>query len=680
MWRQVVAQSPGDNAMESEVLRYDLGWKALNSMLKSGRSLSGHERNCAFLNTGDTSGTKKFADISAAAGIDFDDDGRVVAPSDWDQDGDLVFWIANRTGPQARFMRNNTDGSNHWVQFKLRGTTTNRDAIGARIELRLSDSDSPLARTMRSGGGYLSQESKWLHFGLGRNTREITKISVRWPDGSQETISPVPVDGRYVITQGTGEAISIGASLRQIEFAEAPIEQPAPSGGTRIVLITPPPIPSINYQNAAGVETPILDGSSRAKLVTLWASWCTPCLTELNEWEQHAGDLQKNAVDVLAINIENLSEKETIDKTYAKLGVSFPMGYGTESAAAQFDVLQRAVLSRQRPLPLPSSFLIDGEGNLRVIYKGPVSVAQIIADASLIGAPLDKILDSAVPYPGIWLGQPAGASPNSIAVRFVEGGYAKEAESYLRKLTQEDSDHPTLNKGDALTLLGAILLDQNHLEESAETFMNVLKIAPTHRPALIELAGVLTRLKRHSEAIQYYLAALEKRQDDPGLKFQLGMAYIELGKMEDAIPALAASIQLRPSLLAHYNLGMAYLSSGKVADSLPHFESALKFDPRFLPAANNLAWLWSASADESIRNPKRAQELAIEVCAQPEGRTASHLDTLAVAHAANGNFEEAIEFAQESIRMAKAAGDLAAAKEVQQRLALYQKNQPYRDS
>jgi tetratricopeptide (TPR) repeat protein len=74
------------------------------------------------------------------------------------------------------------------------------------------------------------------------------------------------------------------------------------------------------------------------------------------------------------------------------------------------------------------------------------------------------------------------------------------------------------------------------------------------------LAGVLTRLKRHSKAVEHYKAALEKRQDDPGLNFQLGMAYIELSKMEEAIPALDASIQLRPSLLAHYNLRTHFLS------------------------------------------------------------------------------------------------------------------------
>ena len=115
MWRQVVAQSPGENAADSDVLRYDVGWKALNTMLKAGRSLSGNERNCAFLNTGGS----RFADISQATGLDFDDDGRAVASVDWDQDGDLDFWISNRTAPQTRFLRNNTDQTNHFIQLRL---------------------------------------------------------------------------------------------------------------------------------------------------------------------------------------------------------------------------------------------------------------------------------------------------------------------------------------------------------------------------------------------------------------------------------------------------------------------------------------------------------------------------------------------------------------------------------
>ena len=64
-------------------------------LLREGHSFSGHERNCVFLND---SGNR-FSDISAVSGLDFPDDGRGVSVTDWDHDGDLDVWLANRTGP-----------------------------------------------------------------------------------------------------------------------------------------------------------------------------------------------------------------------------------------------------------------------------------------------------------------------------------------------------------------------------------------------------------------------------------------------------------------------------------------------------------------------------------------------------------------------------------------------------
>ena len=61
-------------------------------MIDSGKAFSGNERNCVFLNTRDG----RFADISAGSGLDFPDDGRAIAVTDWDQDGDLDLWISNR--------------------------------------------------------------------------------------------------------------------------------------------------------------------------------------------------------------------------------------------------------------------------------------------------------------------------------------------------------------------------------------------------------------------------------------------------------------------------------------------------------------------------------------------------------------------------------------------------------
>ena len=117
-------------------MRYRQGWNALNRLLHLDRSFSGREANCVFLNTGQL----QFADISAASGFNYLDDARAVAPIDWDFDGDLDLWVTNRTAPRVRFLRNELISPHKQIAIRLQGngTTTNRNAIGARLELYLA--------------------------------------------------------------------------------------------------------------------------------------------------------------------------------------------------------------------------------------------------------------------------------------------------------------------------------------------------------------------------------------------------------------------------------------------------------------------------------------------------------------------------------------------------------------
>ena len=155
-----MSQSPTEfSASLSASDPYTGAWGRLTRMILAGTSLSGNERNCCFLNMGQQRLTRdpprggagngrtavaRFANISLISGLDFEDDGRSVTQIDWDGDGDLDLWLANRSGPQLRFMRNEAGNQNRWLALKLAGNgkTTNRDAIGARVEVTASHTDA----------------------------------------------------------------------------------------------------------------------------------------------------------------------------------------------------------------------------------------------------------------------------------------------------------------------------------------------------------------------------------------------------------------------------------------------------------------------------------------------------------------------------------------------------------
>ena len=124
-----MSKSPTSNAnLDDRAEEYLSNWSALGQMVSRGMSFSGRERNRAFLNLGDG----RFADVSSAFGLDAIGDGRGIAVTDWDQDGDVDLWMANRTGPRARLMLNETCPGSGYVAFELRGTQCNRDAKCAR--------------------------------------------------------------------------------------------------------------------------------------------------------------------------------------------------------------------------------------------------------------------------------------------------------------------------------------------------------------------------------------------------------------------------------------------------------------------------------------------------------------------------------------------------------------------
>ncbi len=226
-WRQVVAQSPND---ATPALNYERGWNAINELIRSDSSWSGRERNVLYANNRD--GT--FSEVSGTAGLDFPDDSRAFVLADLDHDGRLELVLKNRSAPQLRLMRNAANDLGHSLIFRLRGTKSNRDAIGAAVTVETMESDQvPLRQTkyLQAGSGFLSQHSKELCFGVGKIALTV-RATVRWPSGLNQVFDSLPINRRIEIEEGSAnfKATSFAAAAAANRLvAESPQLQPLPA-------------------------------------------------------------------------------------------------------------------------------------------------------------------------------------------------------------------------------------------------------------------------------------------------------------------------------------------------------------------------------------------------------------------------------------------------------------------
>jgi hypothetical protein len=156
-------------------------------------SLNGREHKCLFRNNGD--GT--FTDVAHVNAVDRIEDGRGLSLFDFDGDGQVDILVRNYRQP-AQLLRN-TGGAQHWVAFKLTGTKSNRDAVGARVTL--TSGGKRQMREVTCGSGYLSNQSLVQHFGLGRAT-QADEVEVRWPSGASTLLFRVAGDRVVHIVEG----------------------------------------------------------------------------------------------------------------------------------------------------------------------------------------------------------------------------------------------------------------------------------------------------------------------------------------------------------------------------------------------------------------------------------------------------------------------------------------------
>ncbi|MDG2207834.1 MAG: tetratricopeptide repeat protein [Pirellulales bacterium] len=677
-----MSQSP-ERAEDENNPDYRRGWAKIFQMIRSGSSWSGHERNCAYLNTGDGN----FANVSVASGVDFPDDGRGLAFGDWDHDGDLDFWISNRTAPRLRFMRNEQPNNNHYMSFRLlgNGKTTNRDAIGARVEVfTKGTAQRPIAKTLRAGEGFLSQNSKWVHFGLGDAT-EIDRVVVHWPGGEQEVFENVVLDARQVLAQGSGKSAPIDDRPAELALV-AKDQTPLPySDRAALRLITPFETPRLPYLDWDGQKKQVDTQNGKPKLINLWASWCLPCLQELQDFSRNREKIDQAGLEILALSVDGLNDNRSTDKDakqqIEKMAFPFSTGRATVPLLNALQSIHDVQTPVRRPLPLPTSFLIDNKGRLISIYKGPVSVDELLDDLEAANETPDERYHRAA----ILAGRTLDGEPATAALEAMDALRYRKFADFFQRLRQKEFALQQLqhivdiwpeSSGVRTELASALLQAGQHATAVAE-LKEAVQADPNYLPARAALAELLLKQTRLDEAIQHFDKAIALDPDNPKLIYSRGVALHALGKPREAIEDFTRVTQLDPNVLIVFNRRGTLLETiGNYKDAEADFRHAIKQNARDAQAYNNLAWLQATCPDPTFRNGERSLANAKKALALFANENYFVLDTLAAAHAELGQFDEAIELQQKAVGKAPPQ----ATSPLQSRLQLYRSKQPYRQT
>jgi hypothetical protein len=163
--------------------------------------------NSLLMNTGDATFTDRARELGVeppARGTDYDKiagtpaarSSRAAAVADFDGDGRLE--VVTNNFNDVPYYFNNGFPKKNYVAFRLKGTKSNRDAIGAVV--RLYAGKEIMTRQVSPAGGYLAQSSKTVHFGLG-DRAAVERVEITWPSGVRQTLSAPAVNALHRVEE-----------------------------------------------------------------------------------------------------------------------------------------------------------------------------------------------------------------------------------------------------------------------------------------------------------------------------------------------------------------------------------------------------------------------------------------------------------------------------------------------
>ena len=525
-WRQVVSRSPSKNIVAPA---YENGWNALNQLIRGDYSWNGNEPNVFYARRGG-----RFYDFSGVSGLNCAEDSRSFAVTDLDGDGNLDVLLKSRLGPQVRAFRNVWGTGRYAIALELRGTRSNRDAIGARVEVECAGKLT--VKTLQAGSGYLSQHTKRLHFGLG-DSNEARRITIRWPSGMMQQFENLTGGFRYQIVEGSNE-------IRRVPFLARDTSRPqvAVTGENEprfepAWLLEPVPLPERSPASKPGPGF----------LCLVSGSGPVP-----------PPGVQFEIVDLAAAAADR---------------------------AALYALFRTYLFDYRAPMSLPLLFLVDERGFVHKVYPALPDAGTLRADLRALRS--GNRLRQALPFPGQYHTQPH-RNYFRLGAAFYWAGYPQEALIYLEEVIRAAPQNAK-----AVLAVGHIHLEAGRYGAAREHLERAVQLNAGSADAWIHLGSLEAAVEDHAAALRDFEKALTILPDSTFALINAGRAQNKLGRTRAAQELLQRALKIEPrNAEAANQLGLLFAGQGGNEEARKWFQQAIESQRDYTSAINNLGVLY----------------------------------------------------------------------------------------
>ena len=496
-------------------------------------------------------GSSGFAEMSSVSGLNLPaaDDARAAATTDWDHDGDMDLVVLCRSSPQIRIFINAL-GNRNSISFRLTGKQSNRDAVGARVELYLKDQSSPLIRSVQAGNGARSQSTSVLHFGVGSEKRVIESAVVYWPSGLTQTFTNLSVGSVYELVEGNASLNERISKRRDLKYRAAPLAGSSliPKAKSRVMVSPRQPLPGWEVQAAAAQWGSLRLSDQRSTVVMLWDN-NSESDQALFRLDRIAEKLQANNVDLVTIFLGNADLRpDEIWNYVSTFGEDFPRIKNwlslSDAGREQLKITCGHLFAKLELPQTPVIFLVDREQKLAAIYPaGALKDGILTDDIGLLNRELSAVASETV-LGGFWVGKNHPDNSHSLHDQLVAADFQTAASILEPALSEQTSILLAQQARDLMAI--------KQFSNAKRLCDRALKLAPANVEALLANADWVS-MKTINDTAKFPVpgsALLSKAKEqyervlelDPS-RWQAATGIAKLDLMEDKVAGAKATLE-----------------------------------------------------------------------------------------------------------------------------------------